>query len=301
MKMKYRALCASAVLVSSLLMTSITTRHDAPLKEDDLLNNDDTIGYEDTIIDNKEPEVEIVFEEERVKPTPEATPVSTPEVTPEVVQETPEVIPEKIHYDFGYIGYNTDVFDSMMNRVTSIEQYQKVVSLYDCGSMKKVEYSDNFSNPQVGFVYSDAIKTLPNTFIEVDISEQTLRMYIDGEEVLNCLVVTGNMNTSPTDLGCFYIWAMEHNVYLKGYNSDGTLRYSKYVNYWMPFNGGQGIHDAEVFVDEDGTSHGWRQPEDFGGSTYLWNGSGGCVNQFNADAKFVYENSEVGTKVLVHK
>ena len=267
MKKKYKALCSSAVLISSILMSSITSHNNTTIKEDDLLNNEEPIGYEDTII----------YEDKKVEET------------------------EKTHYDFGYIGYNADIYDAMMNKISYIEQYQKVIVLADYGNMKKIEYTDSYNNLQTGFIFSDAIKTLPNTFIEVDISDQTLKMYIDGEEALKCLVITGNANTSPTDLGCFYIWAMEQNVTLKGYNPDGTIKYEKFVNYWMPFNGGQGIHDAEIYVDEDGTSHGWRKPDDFGGTTYQYNGSGGCVNGFNADAKFVYENSEVGTKVLVHK
>ena len=34
---------------------------------------------------------------------------------------------------------------------------------------------------------------------------------------------------------------------------------------------------------------------------YHWNGSNGCINLQKETAKLIYENSQIGTKVLVHK
>ena len=59
------------------------------------------------------------------------------------------------------------------------------------------------------------------------------------------------------------------------------------MDFWLPFDKGQGLHDAS-----------WRKT--FDDDDYL-NGSHGCVNMKYADAKTVYENVSVGTKVLVHK
>ena len=56
----------------------------------------------------------------------------------------------------------------------------------------------------------------------------------------------------------------------------------------MPFDGGIGLHDAS-----------WRRK--FGGNIYLKDGSHGCVNMPSDKASDLYENVEVGTKVLVHK
>ena len=69
----------------------------------------------------------------------------------------------------------------------------------------------------------------------------------------------------------------------------------------MPFNGGIGLHDAEYHSHEDGTTHGWRAASTFGGDTYLYNGSHGCVNLLNETAETIYNNASSGTKVLVHK
>jgi len=64
--------------------------------------------------------------------------------------------------------------------------------------------------------------------------------------------------------------------------------YNQPVDYWMPFNGGIGLHDAS-----------WRSK--FGGEIYIKDGSHGCVNipPKYADDVFGYVN--IGTKVLVHR
>ena len=60
-----------------------------------------------------------------------------------------------------------------------------------------------------------------------------------------------------------------------------------YVNYFVEFNQGIGIHDAS-----------WRKY--FGGRIYKESGSHGCVNSPLEFAKTVYNNCTVGsTKVLV--
>ena len=61
--------------------------------------------------------------------------------------------------------------------------------------------------------------------------------------------------------------------------------YRTHVDYWMPFNGGIGFHDAS-----------WRGS--FGGSIYLYSGSHGCINLPTSAAATLYENIEAGCPVL---
>lgn len=56
----------------------------------------------------------------------------------------------------------------------------------------------------------------------------------------------------------------------------------------MPFNGNEGIHDAD----------GWRTA--YGGAIYLTSGSHGCVNTPTAMAKLIYETVDIGTAVVVY-
>ena len=70
---------------------------------------------------------------------------------------------------------------------------------------------------------------------------------------------------------------------------DATLRgdnYESHVNFWMPFNMGEGLHDAT-----------WRSS--FGGTIYKNSGSHGCVNLPLSAAEEIYNIVDAGWPVLV--
>ena len=69
----------------------------------------------------------------------------------------------------------------------------------------------------------------------------------------------------------------------------------------MKFDGNIGLHDAEYHTDDNGFKHGWRNRSDFGGETYIKNGSHGCVNMPHEEVMEVSEYVDLGTKVLVKK
>lgn len=63
--------------------------------------------------------------------------------------------------------------------------------------------------------------------------------------------------------------------------------YESFVSYWMPFNGGIGMHDAS-----------WRGA--FGGSYYMYGGSHGCINMPSSKAAKLYEMIETGCVVVCY-
>ena len=129
---------------------------------------------------------------------------------------------------------------------------------------------------------------LTKNFVEVDISSQTLYLVHNYKKVLTASVVTGNVEEGyATPQGVFKIQAKQRDTTLKGQNADGS-DYESDVSYWMPFNGGIGLHDAT-----------WRSS--FGGSIYYSNGSRGCVNMPKWAAASVYNIVEVGWPVIVHQ
>ena len=126
-----------------------------------------------------------------------------------------------------------------------------------------------------------------DTYIEVSISEQHLWFYKKGKLVVESDVVTGKPTQDrQTETGLYTIVSRETERYLGTYEVQG---YSSFVHYWMPFNGGQGLHDAT-----------WRDDSEFGGTTYKTNGSHGCVNLPLDVAKIIYENSHTGYPVIVY-
>jgi len=106
-------------------------------------------------------------------------------------------------------------------------------------------------------------------------------LYNGNELLIETNIVTGTLDT-PTRIGLFKIYAKQTNRYLTGED------YNAHVNYWMPFDGGIGLHDAA-----------WRKK--FGGEIYLTDGSHGCVNMPKDITDDIYEEVSIGTKVLVHK
>ena len=130
---------------------------------------------------------------------------------------------------------------------------------------------------------------LGGTYVEVDKCDQTVYYYENYELQMASECVTGT-ETSPsryTPTGIYSIYMMERGRTLRGaQQADGSYAYSSYVNYWMAFNGGIGLHDAT-----------WR--DDFGGSIYWYSGSHGCVNLPYWAAQELYSMVDIGTTVIV--
>ena len=121
-----------------------------------------------------------------------------------------------------------------------------------------------------------------NSYVEVNLTAQHMILIKNGSKVLESDFVSGNVSKNwTTPPGAFPLTYRTRNATLKG---EG---YSTPVNYWMPFNGGIGFHDAP-----------WRSA--FGGQIYKTSGSHGCVNLPPAVAKQLYEYVDAGFPVLCY-
>ena len=137
-----------------------------------------------------------------------------------------------------------------------------------------------------------AIHTNPyhHTCVEIDLTNQMLYAF-DGETlVLQSPCVTGTKGHRDTSVGDWKVLSKETDRYLRGTNADGS-KYKSWVSYWMPFHGGQGMHDSSW----RGTSHA-----NYGGNIYTYDGSHGCVNLPFDMAQALFNFVHVGTPVHVH-
>ena len=133
-----------------------------------------------------------------------------------------------------------------------------------------------------GKVRNSTYDDIGDSYVEVSIANQHMWVYKDGKKVVDTAVVTGDVTKgNGTTPGAYYIAYKERHATLKG---EG---YSTPVSYWMPFNGGQGIHDSY-----------WRGA--YGGTIYRGNGSHGCVNTPPAQVALVWDNVSQGTPVIVY-
>jgi lipoprotein-anchoring transpeptidase ErfK/SrfK len=135
-----------------------------------------------------------------------------------------------------------------------------------------------FSRGAMGSLEND----LGTTYVEIDLTNQRLWMYVNGKQILFTDIVTGKDDgTHYTPQGTYKLKYKQKNAILRGDN------YETPVAWWMPFNGDIGLHDAT-----------W-QPT-FGGDRYKLHGSHGCVNLPLAKAEEIFKNAVVGMPVICY-
>jgi len=121
-----------------------------------------------------------------------------------------------------------------------------------------------------------------NTYVEIDLTTQRVYLYVNGELIKSSDCVTGNVSKGhTTPPGIYPMTYKEKNAVLRGPG------YASPVKFWMPFNGGIGLHDAS-----------WRSK--FGGEIYKTNGSHGCINLPYDMAKTIYDNAYAGMPVICY-
>ena len=117
-----------------------------------------------------------------------------------------------------------------------------------------------------------------NTYIEVDLTSQHVYFYKEGKVVWSSDCVSGKMTKDRyTPSGVYLLDYKTTDRDLKGEKlPNGEYSYVSHVDYWMPFYGGYGFHDAS-----------WRSK--FGGSIYNYSGSHGCINLPKSKAGTLYD------------
>lgn len=169
--------------------------------------------------------------------------------------------------DYGFALNEEDTCTDVMERIRSHDRGTYTAQYYH-----EAPYTENHG--------------LGGTYVEVNINAQHLWVYKDGECVCDTEVVTGlPIFGRVTYMGCYAIKKKQREVELGTEDMEGSD--NPVVDYWLPFNAGEGIHDAS-----------WR--EHFGGKIWLTNGSHGCVNVPDWCMDDVYNNVEVGEAVVIY-
>ena len=187
-------------------------------------------------------------------------------------------------YSYGYVSEDDELMKwsvggNLNYALREVEKYQKFEIISSVGNCYKILYDGEY-----GYLKKEDVNRIDEKYIEIDLSEQTLKYYVGRNLLLSSDIVSGQVGSKDTEtrIGYFNIYKFEKNATLVGRD------YRQFVNYWMPFDGGIGLHDAL-----------WRK--EFGNDIYLKNGSHGCINLPLNVAKDIYDNSDLDTKVLVHK
>lgn len=125
-------------------------------------------------------------------------------------------------------------------------------------------------------------------YIEVDLSDQTLKLFVNGRLISTRKVSTGKW-TTPTPVGTF---AIKNKI---------TMAYSKpydlYMEWWMAFtpDGSYGLHALPFWKQ----ANGGRLYE---GLNHLGSpASHGCIRQSLTEATSLFRWADIGTTVIVKK
>lgn len=147
------------------------------------------------------------------------------------------------------------------------------------------DYGDSYLvstlNYDIGFIKKEDISLLEGDLALVDITDQKVVFYQDNDRVFESPCVSGTINTSrATNLGLQSI--------LSKWGA-GEIAPGAYVRCVAYFNNDyEGFHTAE-----------WRESYEFGGDTYIENGSHGCINMGLNEALELCGMLEVGDKCLI--
>ena len=164
------------------------------------------------------------------------------------------------------VSYKGVIYELDKNGVATKKASQRWV--YENGIFRRYSKGKLIDDRRVG-----------TRFIVVDLKIQKLYMYKDGKLFIETNVITGKPLT-PTITGTFSVYSKERKRMLQN---------KWFVEYWIPFKGGYGIHDAYWQSDS-----AYRDP-----SAYTYRGSHGCVNTPFNNVKKIYENIKVGDTVIV--
>lgn len=125
---------------------------------------------------------------------------------------------------------------------------------------------------------------LGGTYVEVDLDKQHLYLYVNGKKKAEGDICSGSVaDGCATPAGLYAIKTKDYDRYLVG------VGYKDWVHYFMPFNGGIGLHDST-----------WREADEYGGDVYLESGSHGCINMPLELVKMVDEYINVGDYVILY-
>ena len=162
-----------------------------------------------------------------------------------------------------------------------IDQENEVSMMYDA-LYQKHGFERTPELLHEGTIYTKDNSDIGNSYVEIDLTYQKVFFYMNGKKVLEDDVISGNPNrNAQTPGGLYAIYGMRQNVVLTGPG------YASHVDYWMPFNGEIGLHDAY-----------WQSK--FGGELYKSRGSHGCVNLPHQTAETIYTLGYRGLPVVCY-
>lgn len=204
----------------------------------------------------------------------------------DLVLEYLETLKKKYDSETGNVSFTTHKGVKMMIASTNCGWHMNL-------EMSRINLEEGVDNElkeidpawNSGCIYSSK-NGVGNKYVEVSIDEQKVYLIENDKIIVETDCVTGTYGYSETTKGVFQVQGKASPTTLKDEDKNGN-KYEQPVEYWIAFNGSQGMHDAS-----------WRG--DFGGEIYKTWGSHGCVNLPLDAAKRIYEEVYMYYPVIVY-
>ena len=134
--------------------------------------------------------------------------------------------------------------------------------------------------------YAGQADEIGPTYIEIDLANQYMFLYVDHQLVVETPIVSGQPG-AETVPGAGAVIEMLTDTKLRGTNPFSNVDYATPVKYWIRFDDkDQGIHDAS-----------WQGA--YGGDVWTYAGSLGCINTPLDAVITIYNYVTYGTPVIV--
>ncbi|WP_195970628.1 L,D-transpeptidase family protein [Clostridium thermobutyricum] len=166
----------------------------------------------------------------------------------------------------GNYGYSVDQAEEVKKIISSIKKGENIT--------REPVFSEK------GNIYNG--NDIGNSYVEISLGGQHIWFYKNGKLLVDSDIVTGDKSRGwATPAGVYKLTYKQKKAVLTGEN------YRTPVDFWMPFNGGIGLHDAT-----------WRSQ--FGGNIYVSNGSHGCVNLPYKVAEIIFNNIDGNMPIVCY-
>lgn len=120
-------------------------------------------------------------------------------------------------------------------------------------------------------------------WVDINLSAKTVTAYEGADVVHGPVSVVDGAEATPTVTGTYHVYLKYASQTMRGKNADGSSYETPGVPWVTYFYQGYAMHGAP-----------WR-------SSFGYSGSHGCLNMPVPEAKWMYNWSEIGTTVVVHR
>lgn len=119
-------------------------------------------------------------------------------------------------------------------------------------------------------------------YIDVDLTQQRL-CRVENHQVIDCFIVSTGKASMPTPTGTRYVLSKNPRQW--------SAKYSLWMPWWQSLGGGYGIHELPEWPN------GYKEGENHLGTPV----SHGCIRLGVGPAQTVFDWTEIGTPIYIHK